>query len=203
MSKGENKVRMIIRRRVLEGAHVRLEPAEGAHREELREALHVDPEIWEIYSSSAYGEHFAGFWEKLTGTPDRIGYAVRDQASGALAGTTSFLKIDPDHRKLEIGFTFFRPEFRGTFVNPEAKLLMLSEAFGAGCLRVQFSVDTRNARSQAAVAKLGAVREGTIRRHLITWTGHKRDTALFSIIDEEWSAVERGLMQRLRQQEAS
>ncbi|MDQ3139246.1 MAG: GNAT family N-acetyltransferase, partial [Pseudomonadota bacterium] len=140
---------------------------------------------------------FPAFWERLTGTADRIGYAVRDLASGALAGTTSFLKIDPDHRKLEIGFTFFRPEFRGTMVNPETKLLMLGAAFDAGCLRVQFSVDTRNARSQAAVAKLGAVREGTVRRHLITWTGHRRDTALFSIIDDEWPAVRARLEARL------
>jgi RimJ/RimL family protein N-acetyltransferase len=190
-------MRMMIEPRVVEGEHVRLEPVVEGHRQELREALNVDPEIWEIYSSSAYGEHFAAFWEKLTGTPDRIGYAVRERASGRIAGTSSFLKIDPEHRKLEIGFTFFRPEFRGTFVNPEAKLLMLGEAFGAGCLRVQFSVDTRNARSQAAVAKLGAVREGTVRRHLITWTGHRRDTALFSIIDEEWMSVERRLRERL------
>ena len=171
-------MRMIVEPRVLEGEHVRLEPAgepNGALREELREALNVDPGTWEIYGSSAYGEHFAGFWEKLTGTADRIGFAVRDRASGRIAGTSSFLKIEPDHRTLEIGFTFFRPEYRGTCVNPEAKLLMLGEAFGAGALRVQFRVDTRNARSQAAVAKLGAVREGIVRRHLITWTGHKRD----------------------------
>jgi RimJ/RimL family protein N-acetyltransferase len=86
-------------------------------------------------------------------------------------------------------------------VNPESKLLMLSEAFGAGALRVQFSVDTRNARSQAAVAKLGATREGTVRRHLVTWTGHKRDTALFSIIETEWPEVERGLKARLQRQQ--
>jgi len=189
--------RMMLEPRVLEGEHVRLEPVAEEHREELREALNVSPEIWEIYSSSAYGEHFDGFWAKLTGTPDRIGYAVRDRKSGRIAGTSSFLRIDPDHRKLEIGFTFLRPEYRGTHVNPEAKLLMLSEAFGAGALRVQFSVDTRNARSQAAVAKLGAVREGTVRRHLITWTGHKRDTALFSIIETEWPEVEARLKARL------
>ena len=196
-------MRMMIEPRVLEGDHVRLEPVGEAHREQLREALHVDPEIWEIYSSSAYGEHFPAFWEKMTGTADRIAYAVRDKASGALAGTSSFLKIDPGHRKLEIGFTFFRPEFRGTLVNPEAKLLMLGEAFGAGCLRVQFSVDTRNARSQAAVAKLGAVREGTVRRHLITWTGHRRDTALFSIVEEEWPVVRAKLEARLGRAPAS
>lgn len=188
---------MVLERRVLEGRRVRLEPVEEAHRDELREALNVDPELWEIYSSSAYGEHFPAFWEKLTQTPDRIGFAVRDIPSGRLAGTSSFLKIDPQHRKLEIGFTFFRPEYRGTYVNPEAKLLMLSEAFEAGALRVQFSVDTRNARSQAAVRKLGAHQEGVVRRHLITWTGHKRDTVLFSIIDEEWEAVRAGLEARL------
>jgi RimJ/RimL family protein N-acetyltransferase len=193
-------MRMMIERRVLEGEHVRLEPVGGEHREELREALNVDPGTWEIYGSSAYGEHYAGFWDKLTGTPDRIGFAVRDRASGRIAGTSSFLKIEPDHRTLEIGFTFFRPEYRGTYVNPEAKLLMLGEAFGAGALRVQFSVDTRNERSQAAVAKLGAVREGIVRRHLITWTGHKRDTALFSIIEEEWGAVKEQLRRRLRLQ---
>lgn len=189
---------MTIVPRMLEGEHVRLEPAEEAHEQELRAALHVDPDIWQIYSSSAYGEHFPAFWEKLTGTPDRIGYVVRDRTSGAVAGTSSFLKIDPQHRKVEIGFTFFRPEFRGGYVNPESKLLMLSEAFGAGALRVQFSVDIRNARSQAAVAKLGATREGTVRRHLVTWTGHKRDTALFSIIETEWPEVERGLRARLQ-----
>lgn len=188
---------MRISPRVLDGEFVRLEPVTEAVREELREALNCSPEIWDIYSISAYGEHFAGFWEKLTGTPDRIGYAVRDKASGRIAGTSSFLKVEPQHRKLEIGFTFFRPEYRGTFVNPEVKLLMLREAFGAGALRVQFGVDTRNARSQAAVAKLGAVREGIVRRHIVTWTGHKRDTAMFSIIDEEWDAVREKLMQRL------
>ena len=192
--------RMNLEPRVLEGEHVRLEPAAPGHREAMREALNVSPEIWEIYSSSGHGDHFPAFWDKMVGTPGRIAFAVWDKASGRLAGTSSFLRIEPDHRTLEIGFTFFRPEFRGTQVNPEAKLLMLGEAFGAGALRVQFNVDTRNARSQAAVAKLGAVREGVIRRHIITWTGHQRDTAMFSIIDSEWGEVREKLRQRLRQQ---
>lgn len=189
--------RMIIEPRALEGASVRLEPAGEAHREGMRAALDCDQETWGIYSVAGHGEHFPAFWGAMTGTPARIAYAVVDKASGRIAGTSSFFMIDPDHRTLEIGYTWFHPDFRGTRVNPEAKLLMLGEAFGAGALRVQFSVDARNARSQAAVLKLGAAREGVIRRHKITWTGHRRDTALFSIIDEEWPEVERRLKERL------
>lgn len=188
---------MIIEAKMLEGAHVRLEPVDAAVREELRAALDCDPDNWHIQATCGMGAHFDGYWAAMTGTPGRIGYAVRDRQSGRLAGTTSFYAADPHHRTVEIGFTWFRPEFRGTAVNPEAKLLMLREAFGAGALRVQFSVDARNPRSQAAVLKLGAVREGIIRRHRLTWTGHKRDTVLFSIIDEEWPAVRDGLEARL------
>ncbi|HEY0626076.1 MAG TPA: GNAT family protein [Allosphingosinicella sp.] len=193
---------MQMKPRVLEGRHVRLEPVEAAHEEEMRETLSSDPDIWQIYSQSGYGEHFPAFWRKMIATPDRIAYAVRHKETGRLAGTSSLLKIDLDHRKLEIGFTFFRPEHRGTAVNPEAKLLMLDEAFGAGAYRVQFSVDMLNARSQAAVLKLGATREGTVRSHLITWTGRRRDTALFSILDEEWPEVEQRLKERLLKFEA-
>lgn len=182
---------------VLEGAHVRLEPVTEAHKEAMHDALHSDAEIWEIYAVSAYGEHFASFWDLMVATPDRLSYAVIDQASGVLAGTSSLFQIDPQHRTLEIGYTFYRPEFRGTAVNPETKYLMLGHAFGSGALRVQFGVDTRNARSQAAMAKLGAQREGIIRRHKVTWTGHKRDTALFSVTDEDWGTVEAGLERRL------
>ena len=184
---------------VLEGAKVRLEPVGAEHEAEMRAALDCSPEIWEIYSVSGRGEHFPGFWAKMIGDEGRISYAVRDRESGRIAGTSSFLRIEPRHRTVEIGYTFFRPEYRGAHVNPEAKLLMRGHAFGAGALRVQFNVDTRNERSQAAVAKLGAVKEGVIRRHIVTWTGHKRDTAMFSIIDAEWPAVERGLRARLGQ----
>ena len=130
-------------------------------------------------------------------TPGRITIAVRYAQSGRIAGTSSFIQIDGRNRTVEIGYTFFRPEYRGTAVNPETKLLMLSEAFGAGALRVQFSVAAVNARSRAAVLKLGAKQEGIIRRHRITWTGERRDTVLFSVIAEEWDEVRRGLVERL------
>ena len=188
---------MIIAPRVLEGRHVRLEPATAPHREELRTALDCDPANWAIQSVSALGEHFDGYWSLMTETPGRVAYVVRSKASGCIAGTSSIFAIDAEHGTCEIGYTWFLPEYRGGAVNPETKLLMLTEAFAAGALRVQFSVDARNARSQAAVLKLGATKEGVIRRHRITWNGHKRDTALFSIIDEEWPEVERRLKARL------
>ena len=184
--------------RVLEGAHVRLEPVHAGLRDALRETLNQDPDNWAMQSVSGMGAHFDEYWRLMTQTPGRIAFAARDKASGAVAGTTSLFDIAPEHRTLEIGYTWFRPECRGTRINPEAKLLMLAEAFGAGALRVQFSVNALNGRSRAAVLKLGARQEGIIRRHRITWTGAKRDTVLFSIIDEEWPAVKAGLERRLQ-----
>ena len=191
---------MIIERLTLAGEHVHLEPVTEEHRAEMKEVLGSDPDNWAIQTSSGMGEHFEGYWRKMIDTPGRIAFAVRDKASGRIAGTSSFINIDPKHRTLEIGYTFFRPEYRGTAANPETKLLMLSQAFGAGALRVQFSVSSANARSQAAVLKLGAKKEGVLRNHRITWTGAKRDTVLFSIVDEEWDAVRETLRSRLAQQ---
>jgi RimJ/RimL family protein N-acetyltransferase len=194
---------MIIDAQILEGKHVRLEPVTEEHRAEIKEVLESDPDNWMIQTSSGIGEHFDGYWRKMIDTPRRIAFAIRDQASGRIMGTSSFIKVDPKHRTLEIGYTFFHPDYRGTAANPETKLLMLSQAFGAGALRVQFSVSAANARSQAAVLKLGAKKEGVIRNHRITWTGAKRDTALFSIIDEEWETVRETLRNRLAKQSAS
>ena len=190
---------MMIVPRTLIGTHVRLDPVAEADRAEMRDVLASDPENWKIQTLCGIGEHFDDYWRLMLETPGRIAFSVRDKASGRIAGTSSFIQIDPEHRTLEIGYTFFRPEFRGRAVNPETKLLMLSEAFGGGALRVQFSVNSVNARSRAAVLKLGAKQEGVLRRHRINWTGQLRDTVLFSIIDEEWNEVRAGLEERLAQ----
>lgn len=189
--------RMMIEPRVMEGVRVRLEPVGEADREEIREVLESDPDHWTIQTTKAIGDGFPDYWRKMIGTPDRITLAVRDKASGAAIGTSSFMGIDPKHRNLEIGYTFFRPEYRGTAINPETKLLMLSEAFAAGAVRVQFSVSGVNKRSQAAVLKIGARQEGVLRKRVISWTGEVRDAVIFSIIDEEWPAVEAGLRARV------
>jgi N-acetyltransferase len=86
---------------------------------------------------------------------------------------------------------------RGGPANPEAKMLLLAHAFASGAVRVQLRVDARNMRSQAAVAKLGAVREGVMRRDKITWTGYIRDSVVFSILSDEWPTVRAGLERRL------
>ena len=97
-----------------------------------------------------------------------------------------FIGIDAERGALEIGNTYYVPRLRGTGFNRRVKDLMLARAFGRGFRRVEFRVDARNGRSQAAMAKIGGVREGILRQDRITWTGHVRDTVLFSILADEW-----------------
>ena len=99
---------------------------------------------------------------------------------------SSFLGIDEGRQVLEIGGTYYRPKFRGTGFNHRVKDMMLNRAFASGIRRVEFRVDIRNERSQAAMKKLGAVREGVLRADRVTWTGHVRDTVLFAILKDEW-----------------
>jgi len=188
---------MILEPRRLEGDHLWLEPLREEHRAEMQTTLASDADNWLIQSTSALGEHFPAYWAAMLETPRRITLAAFAKSDGRMAGTSSMFDIDPRHRTLEIGYTWFRPEYRGTAINPEAKLLMLTEAFSAGARRVQFSVSAANMRSQAAVLKLGAEQEGTLRNHRITWTGESRDTVLFSITEQEWPEVRQGLRARL------
>ena len=128
--------------------------------------------------------------------PGNSGGALVDM-NGRLVGTSSFLNIKPERQTVEIGATFLHPDVRAGFVNPAAKLLMLERAFACGARRVELLTDLRNARSQAAIAKLGAVREGVLRRDRITWTGHVRDSVLFAITDLDWPDIRAGLLTRL------
>jgi RimJ/RimL family protein N-acetyltransferase len=188
---------MIIEPRRLEGQQLWLEPLREEHRAAMQDTLASDPDNWLIQSTSALGPHFPAYWAAMLKTSRRITLVAFAKSDGLMAGTSSMFDIDPQHRTLEIGYTWFRPEYRGTAINPEAKLLMLNEAFSAGARRVQFSVSAANTRSQAAMLKLGATQEGTLRNHRITWTGASRDTILFSITEEEWPAVKQGLITRL------
>lgn len=184
----------------LEGRFVRLEPYGPGLKDEVRAVLDCDPDAWSLFATSGQGEHFEGWW---SGALDqmargvRVGYALRDTASGAVIGTSSFLDIRPQHRGAEIGATFLHPAARSGRANPEAKRLMLAHAFAAGAVRMELITDARNLRSQAAIAKLGAVREGVLRNERITWTGHIRDSVLYSITDAEWPDVRDRLDARL------
>jgi len=189
---------------VLEGRFVRLEPLASIHREALRAACAVDAEIWTaLYPISMAGEHFDVWWERiLRETTEGRLLAYLGVAGGEVVGCSLFF-LDPPNRRVEIGNTYWRPEARGGGVNPEAKMLMLAHAFApkglyeAGALVVQFKVDAINARSRAAVAKLGAHLDGIVRHDRITWTGRVRDTCIFSILAEEWPMVRDKLEARL------
>jgi RimJ/RimL family protein N-acetyltransferase len=185
----------------LAGRHLRLEPFDDTLREPVRAALDCDPDAWQLFAVNGQGAGFDGFWRTLNeqvalGT--WIAYAIRHAATGAVVGTTSFLNIAPARQTVEIGGTFIHPAARATLVNAEAKYLMLAHAFASGMRRVQLLTDARNVRSQAAIAKLGAVREGVLRRERVTWTGHVRDSVLFAVTDLDWPDVRTRLEKRIR-----
>lgn len=191
---------MNLKSKLLKGRHVRLEPLTADHREELRAAIDCDPETWEIMPVNGCGEGFGDYFTQMMRRIERkesIPFVIRRIADKRVVGTTSFLNLRPLDRGVEVGATFLHPDARSGPVNPESKRLMLTHAFDAGAIRVEFMVDERNARSQAAVLKLGATQEGVLRSHKITWTGHVRDTAVFSITDYDWPAVRERLDFRL------
>jgi RimJ/RimL family protein N-acetyltransferase len=184
----------------LENAWVRLEPCAPPLKDELRAALDVEPEVWAMMAGTGQGEHFEDWWQAAltqTAAGTRTAYAVRRLSDGALVGTTSLYDIRPEHRRCELGATFYRPDARGGVVNPSCKRLLLEHAFEAGALRVEILTDALNARSRAAIEKLGARFEGVLGNHKITWTGRSRDTALYAVLARDWPEVRARLDARL------
>lgn len=191
---------MRIESRILQNRWVRLEPLSDTIREEVRAAISVDEAAWSIMVSNAYGPAFDGWFDGRVAHMAGGGgpaYAVRDLSHGRIVGTSSLHDLVPEHRRVELGSTVFHPDARGGVANPASKRLLLQHTFDSGVIRVEIITDGVNARSQAAIAKLGAVREATLRRHKITWTGRVRDTVMFSITDEDWPRVRDGLDARL------
>jgi RimJ/RimL family protein N-acetyltransferase len=166
------------------GDRCRAEPWSEVHRESLKSVCAEDPDIWQMYATSYDPEHFDASIDRMAGHPDNRLFALFD--GDELAGMSAFLWIKPERQILEIGNTYYRPHLRGTGFNHRVKDMMLRRAFECECRRIEFCVDIRNQRSQAAMAKLGATREGVLRADRITWTGHVRDTVLFSILKDEW-----------------
>jgi RimJ/RimL family protein N-acetyltransferase len=166
------------------GDGCRAELFSEGYREPLKVACAEDSEIWEIYANNFGPEGFDASIDRYVATAANRTFALFDGEE--LAGMSSFLGIDPNRQVLEIGGTYYRPKFRGTGFNRRVKDMMLARAFASGIRRVEFRVDIRNQRSQAAMKKLGAVREGVLRADRITWTGHVRDTVLFTILKDEW-----------------
>lgn len=166
------------------GADCRALPFTEDRRAALKAACAEDADIWSIYSVSCDPAHFDETIDALLAREDALTFVLFD--GDELAGMSSFLRIDERNRVLEIGFTYYRPNLRGSGLNRRVKAMMIERAFAAGFRRVEFRVDRRNARSQAACRKLGFVREGIRRADTITWTGHVRDTVVFSVLAGEW-----------------
>jgi N-acetyltransferase len=187
---------------VLEGKVVRLEPLGRRHEEGLFEAA-KDERIWRWmpYDASESGDTFHAWLEDALAASEagtEGAFATVDVQTGRHVGSTRYLALRPDHRVLEIGWTWLSPACWQTGANVEAKLLMLEHAFeDLGCLRVEFKTDARNERSRAALAALPAQFEGVFRKHMLVRGGERRDSAYYSIIDDEWPEVRMNLRRRL------
>ena len=188
---------------MLEGARVRLEPLQRAHLAELSE-VGLDPEIWRwnprpppasVEDMAAYVE--GALRQQAAGMA--LPFATRDLASGRVVGSTRFHRHDLEQPRLEIGYTWIAPPWQRTAVNTEAKYLMLRHAFEVlGCVRVELKTDALNARSRAAIARIGAKEEGILRAHMRTSNGRLRDSVYFSVIASEWPEVKLRLHALLR-----
>ena len=162
---------------------LRVEPLREEHREALRAACAEDLEVWALYAVSYDPPHFDQSFERLLHHPARLPMFL--SVDGECLGMTAWINPDPTMRTVEIGNTFLRPKFRGGVFNGRLKRLLFTHAFSRGLKRIQLCVDVRNLRSQAACRKVGATFEGVLRNHLITWTGHERDTAVFSVVERD------------------
>jgi N-acetyltransferase len=186
----------------LEAAHVRLEPAAPEHVDGLWHAGRY-PEIWEMRPYPVYSlAEMRAQVEAAIAARDAgvlLMFATIETATNRVVGSTSFANIDELNHRLEIGATWITPSWQRTPVNTEAKYLQLRHCFeDLHCARVEFKTDARNARSRAALARIGATEEGTLRRHLMLPDGFMRDSVYFSVLDHEWPAVKADLEARMR-----
>jgi RimJ/RimL family protein N-acetyltransferase len=178
----------------LEGSVARLEPLGRQHLDGLYAAA-ADPTIWQWLPENASTSREAmSRWVDAALEQRDAGaqqpFAIIARASGAVVGSTRYLEIIPPDHTIEIGWTWLAAEVQRTAVNTECKYLLLRHAFeDLSAMRVQLKTDLRNTRSQNAIARLGAVREGVLRKHRIVQGNHQRYTVVFSIIDDEWPAV--------------
>ena len=192
---------MMVESVTLEGQFVRLEPLSLKHHAALCEvgldeaiwhwttSLVLTPEDMRTYVETALREQAEG---------RSLPFATIDKASDRVVGSTRYGNIDRSNRRVEIGWTWIGLKWQRTYVNTEAKYLMLQHAFGTlGCIRVELKTDSLNEKSRAAILRIGAKEEGTLRNHMITYSGRLRHTVYFSIVDSEWPQVKTDLQAKL------
>lgn len=182
---------------ILDGERVRLEPLNMSHLEALCE-VGLDPALWEKAVAPLQSEkdmrkyiHTALEWH-VQGTA--LPFVIIDKPSSAIVGSTRFANIDQPNRRVEIGWTWVGRAWQRTYVNTEAKFLLLRHAFEElRCVRVEFKTDSLNSQSRAALIRIGAKEEGTLRNHMIVHDGRYRHSVYFSIIESEWPESKRRL----------
>ncbi len=184
----------------LTAQHIRLEPLDPPLHAPLM-YQHFEPRVMDFLGRGDAGvsseSDLAAHLQMLNDRPQRINWAVRILDSGEVAGRISYSEVKETDKWLEIG-TMLMPKFWGGLANPESKLLLMTRAFEVlGVNRVQFKVDSRNERSMAAMAKLGAVREGVLRDYQIRRDGYVRSSVVYSVLKNEWAAVKRNLEARV------
>jgi N-acetyltransferase len=187
----------------LEGSVVRLEPIRREHAELFWEIAKDDLE--DIFRWIPYSMKTVGDFQKVVAKAlleqergESVVFSTVERSSGKIIGSTRFMNIDRANRRVEIGSTWIAKPWQRTAVNTEAKYLMLRHAFeNWGCFRVELKTDVLNEKSRNAILRIGAKEEGTLRRHVVTWTGRVRDSVYFSILDSEWNDVKAKLEARL------
>ncbi len=178
---------------VLTGTHVRLEPLDLDRHWPGLAAIGLEPSLWAFTASKvADAAQLRAYLEQALAEQARgtaLPFATIDVASGRVCGSTRFGNLVREHRRVEIGWTWLGTAFQRSARNTEAKLLMLRHAFETwGCRRVEFKTSSTNAKSQAAMRRLGFVEEGTFRKWMVLADGSPRDTVWFSVVDDEWPA---------------
>ena len=188
----------------LSGRLVRLEPLSRSHVEALC-SVGLDPEIWRWNPRPplATREDMASYVEQALAQQESgcaLPFATIERASGRVVGSTRFHTFEPAQPRIEIGYTWIAPPWQRSGINTEAKYLMLRHAFEVlGCIRVELKTDALNTRSRAAILRIGATEEGTLRHHMVTASGRLRDSVYFGIIASEWPAVRARLEARLHE----
>ena len=180
---------------VLRGAGVRLEPLGQEHAQSLYNRGRTADD-WSFMPRACFIDmaDTRQWIDEANAAPDQLPFVIMETGKDRAVGSTRFLNIRPEHRALEIGWTWLGQEWQRTGVNTEVKLLLMSHAFDRlGCVRVEFKTDARNLRSQRALERIGATREGVLRKHMIVQGSFSRDSVYFSVIDSDWPAVKERL----------
>lgn len=179
---------------ILEDERVRLQPIRAADYDALQAAAFADPEILKFSPKSVHtAELLKAYIEEAVNARAisfRYAFSIFDKAAGQYAGSTSYVNISNPDQRLEIGYTWYGPEFRRSGLNRHVKWLMLNYAFETlGFERVEFKTDERNMRSRAAIQRLGAKEEGILRSHMVMSDGFRRNTVYYSILKPEWETL--------------